>query len=531
MKLRALTLVSGLLAVNQIMLAGEPAVTKPGPNPPPRPETVLLLKLQNAPNSFEPVAEMTRPRVDNRTTVGVHITNLSPIDNCTPGNRSSTPTPQTNPLESLVTTISGLGGFSLALEHVNLLSTRMDTLEIENKPPEKKKPFSDDPRFTRFWDDSHGFHTGAATITTSQRKLLDGIDQAARTLATYPKKDYRGKLWRNFDPEGSSEIKPTRDLITNPLTTVDDAARQQAIVDEMSGFVTDLAKTTTTTPKLKPTPEEVAALSDMNEAIGQARGMMAIINNNNEALKNAQKDLKTAYVGLVKVHDDFNRRCPTCADPAQKPGEVYVENDVLAQDISLPTAHKTTDGGAVSCVSTVDYKTATTDSMTYSVLYQDSPRLSASAGMLTTFQRKQIVGTTQVAAQNSTGFNTEFAITDQARSQVFPMAFVNYRLGRYGKKMLGRTHEDEYAFSTHASAGFGINPNSGTNQPEFFAGMAIAVNRFMFHPGVHFGRTQTLGGGFALNTLVPATFSGTVPVNWGYHATFSIGFSVRVAPF
>jgi hypothetical protein len=81
------------------------------------------------------------------------------------------------------------------------------------------------------------------------------------------------------------------------------------------------------------------------------------------------------------------------------------------------------------------------------------------------------------------------------------------------------------------SAGFGVNPNSGTPQPEFFIGPAVGFNRLMIHAGAHFGRTESLAGGFVLNSTVPATFTGNPPIAWSYHPMISIGFSVRAAPY
>ena len=80
-------------------------------------------------------------------------------------------------------------------------------------------------------------------------------------------------------------------------------------------------------------------------------------------------------------------------------------------------------------------------------------------------------------------------------------------------------------WTAHLTAGMGINPNNGANQPEFFLGLALGFNRFLIHPGVHFGRMQSLGGGFTPGTAVGSGI--TPPINWSYHAAFSIGFSVR----
>jgi len=123
-----------------------------------------------------------------------------------------------------------------------------------------------------------------------------------------------------------------------------------------------------------------------------------------------------------------------------------------------------------------------------------------------------------------------FKITDRAQVQLIPMAYVNYRIAPYASSHFGRNKEDELVWTTHLTGGFGINPNTGTNQPEFFFGLAVGFNRFMLHPGVHFGRTESLGGGYVLNTIVPTGVT-TPPISWSYHPAFSIGFSVRIAPY
>jgi hypothetical protein len=85
-------------------------------------------------------------------------------------------------------------------------------------------------------------------------------------------------------------------------------------------------------------------------------------------------------------------------------------------------------------------------------------------------------------------------VTDRGQVQLVPMAFVNYRIFPYASSHYGKGKESELVWTTHLSAGVGVNPNTGTNQPEFFFGMGIGLNRFMLHPGIHVGRTENLGG-------------------------------------
>jgi len=275
---------------------------------------------------------------------------------------------------------------------------------------------------------------------------------------------------------------------------------------------------------------ELKALRKVDEILDRAKATMALIASNNAALQTAQTNLKTNYMALAKVVDDFSRR--------KEQKIVSEDGGVLIQDFNLGTDRKATITGNLSCVSDVYGKTPTTDAINFSILYQDVPHWSASAGLLTTLQRKRIIGIVDqpvTPATNPPTFTPDFGITDQARAQVLPMAFVNYRLTpyhfHYDKLMshYGRNREDTLVWTAHVSGGIGVNSNNGANQPEFFLGLALGLNRFMIHPGFHFGRMQSLGGGYTLGTQAPDKI--TVPINWSYHPAFSIGFSVRLAPY
>jgi hypothetical protein len=163
------------------------------------------------------------------------------------------------------------------------------------------------------------------------------------------------------------------------------------------------------------------------------------------------------------------------------------------------------------------------------VLYQNVPRVSVSAGLLTTFLQKTIIGIQGVAGPSNTSVNY-FKVTDSSRAQVFPMAFFNLRtFGPLLTTWPGQP-ENELVIANSVSAGIGINPNTGTNQAEFFLGDAISFGRAYVHLGAHFGRTESLGGGFQLNTPSPTGLT-SAPINWNYHVAFSVGLSVRLSPF
>jgi hypothetical protein len=298
-------------------------------------------------------------------------------------------------------------------------------------------------------------------------------------------------------------------------------------------------------PPSGPTECDLKALAEVDDILDRANAVLSLIGDNNKTLESGQATLKTAYLAMLKIEDDFKRRLMLGVVHQDQTVVDHVPHTILYQDFQLGTDWKNNDTGYFACVTDVDGKTATTTNIYYTLLYQDVPHWSASAGLLTSFLGKRVIGLTDQyapptpatpatltmpATPGTPNSNSIFAITGQARVQVFPMAFLNYRFLPYLTTHYGRGRESELVWTTNLSAGIGVNPNTGTNQPEFFAGLALGLNHLMLHPGIHFGRTENLTGGFAFNTPLASTVS-TVPLNWGYHMAFSIGFSVRVAPY
>jgi hypothetical protein len=275
-------------------------------------------------------------------------------------------------------------------------------------------------------------------------------------------------------------------------------------------------------PPAEPTSCDVTALKKVDETADQAKAEMSIIADNNKALESAQGALKTNYATLLRADADYRRRLDQ---------HVILHPDgVLIQKIDVGTDRKATSPGSISCVSDIDGKTPTTTNINYSLLYQDVPRWTASVGFLVTSQEKKIIDIATQTGSDPSSPTQVFQTTDRAPVQVLPMVYVNYRFLRYASTHYGKGKEDELIWTAHVSGGFGVNPNTGTNQPEAFLGLALGLNRFLIHPGVHFGRTESLGGGFALNSTVPSGIT-KAPITFSYHPAFSVGFSVRVAPY
>lgn len=275
-------------------------------------------------------------------------------------------------------------------------------------------------------------------------------------------------------------------------------------------------------PLIQPSDCDRKDLQKVDDLIENAKTEVGVLNDNNKTLQGAQATLKTSYTALVKVKLDFKRRT--------QQNVIAIDGNVVVQKFNVSPDRKVTSPGNIACVSDLDGKTPTTININYSLLYQDIPHWTASAGFLVSFQQKKIIDIVDQTGSDPSSSTKVFQVTDTASAQFIPMAFVNYRLPWMTTSQYGKGKEDELVWTTHLSAGFGINPNSGTNQPEGFLGFAIGLNRLLFHPGVHFGRTEGLGGGFALNSAVPPNVT-KAPIVFSYHPAFSIGFSVRLAPY
>src|SRR5665213_1836972 len=97
---------SRALIVIQCFIAGQIGFAQAPPVPP----RILAIVLRNAPNDREPINEPNRIRIDDRAPVTIRLMNISPLDVCSLGARTQSPTVEVNPFESLVSTIAGLGG-------------------------------------------------------------------------------------------------------------------------------------------------------------------------------------------------------------------------------------------------------------------------------------------------------------------------------------------------------------------------------------------------------------------------------------
>jgi hypothetical protein len=81
-----------------------------------------------------------------------------------------------------------------------------------------------------------------------------------------------------------------------------------------------------------------------------------------------------------------------------------------------------------------------------------------------------------------------------------------------------------------------FGPDHGKQlQPNFAcdAGASITVVAPAFPGPAHFGRVESLGGGFSVDTPVPASFTSSTlgRIDWHYQDVYRNRLSVRIAPW
>ena len=202
----------------------------------------------------------------------------------------------------------------------------------------------------------------------------------------------------------------------------------------------------------------------------------------------------------------------------------------FSKDLPMVPNRQQTAATSISCTNSITKK-ASGPTIPVTVMYEGRPDLSVSVGALLSTIEKQKLGTTAVSTgTNSTGqptFKSVFAVVDHAPVQVIPFAFLNYRLLNLEKKNPDPAKQPKYTL--HASTGVGVNPNSGSNEVEFFFGLAFGIKKLLVQVGDHVGRFQEgFSGGFKIGDTVPANFPSTLPIHKVYRNGFGIALSYRL---
>jgi hypothetical protein len=541
---RRVTMFTKLVAITFLFVAAtscfakDECQAKPG---------VKTINIPLASQSMEPVCEPERIRVNDRSPMTIVVQNLSPLEVCALTPTAPTVTAVTNPIESIINTISAYKAFDFPAATAHTAGTHPLGALFKTAGPNPDTDARD-----LFEKLSGQVIPLAKGIYVKQSDMQNTFKTDIMNLSNYIAADYRGKKWSDFAPDKDPNITKARQDIafpviqsggtTTPATELD-WAPLQALLDQLKALQPRLIVSCTTAG----TECDQNILSKTSQDIEQATSILTILQDNFKSLQSSQTAIQASIAVLDSIKTDFAIRVNNSQKIQKFPKDpaniasldptalgVFQHTQILTQSFSLGTNYGATATGSIACSMTETAPaTPTTDAMSYTVLYQNVPALTVSAGMLISFIQKNEYGVTEANAPTTTPptVNTVFSITDSAPASVVPMAYINYRFAPPILKTWWGEPNNEMVISHNLSAGIGLNTNTGTTQPEFFAGYAIGFGRALIHAGLDYGRTESLGGGFALG-VVPMGFTGTTaPIDWAFHPGFAIGISVRIAPF
>lgn len=241
-----------------------------------------------------------------------------------------------------------------------------------------------------------------------------------------------------------------------------------------------------------PDPQQ---LSSLTQAIDLARSAI-------DALTDALTKLKAARADLGGIESDLD--------------DVSDSSWTFARTLTADRNARLT--GAVSCADVRTRKT-TLEPVAWTVTFQDTPRVTLSAGVMVSLLPKEEADIVNVATDRS-GADVDAVHEVQqtsSRPQLVPMSYLHIRLGSGFA-----TRNRLVTFSL--AEGIGLNLNN--KEPEFFSGVSVAFGSFYVSGGFHIGHREQPGGGFSVGDR--PTSSVTLPVERPWTARPAIVFSYRI---
>jgi hypothetical protein len=433
-------------------------------------------------------------RVPNQSTVIIKITNKSPFDECELTELKLTPIVEPDPLETILKIFAkGFGGLPAAAA-----GGAAPVLLVV--PPKFSPPTTLAEKLydmTKQLKEDFILDLKRADITSKRQKLLL---EELNNFIKYP-------------PTNSNDFNSPRSING---TTIESGPNLIAhLFTELSrNEVYDLELRTSNYNSIRKQVEKLndllvpEILQDLDEINSNLTKYKSVY----EAMENALALFKSNHKILKQVQENLNA------------GKDPFSQELMA---ALPFTQQSAQRN-VLCKNSATKKSVFSDPVPIAFLFKKDNPLSVSVGVLLSTSPKQKLGITQIntGTNSSPSFRNEFAVVDRASYQVIPFGFINYRLMYFGSKSNVAKPPD---FSLNISAGVGVNPNSGTNEVEYFIGPSIGYKRFFIQFGDHIGRFQKgFTGGFNIGDTVPANFPAALPIEKEYRHKFGIAFSYRL---
>ncbi|MFM9903652.1 MAG: hypothetical protein ACKVQJ_03665 [Pyrinomonadaceae bacterium] len=431
---------------------------------------------ENAPEIIGPF------EVPNTSKVTIKVIEKSPFDDCSLGEIKLTDIKESDAIAAILKILAKASGFSIPDGMSDLANDKIPT-----------DPTGDLLNELKLW----------RRDLTDKNNAAKGTIKAAADLA-HKLDDLFAKPPRNRNDYVASfgVIKPLLEtaLSGGEPTTEPEEVRYPLVRERYKVLVT------TGVPA-----SDQPALAEAGRVLDDVAGLIASLKINTSALVAARVEMRTVRVYLNQV------------EYAVQNGNPFEKEFVL-----LGYTQKAAET-SITCTNTFT-KNVTLSKLPVTVLYKNDPALSVSVGILLSTTAKQKLGIvpqrTGVDSNGVPTFKNVFGVADHARVQIVPFSFINYRLFYFGAKSEPLA-KPKYSLSL--SAGVGVNPNSGSNEVEYFFGPALGIKNYLIQFGDHIGRFQKgLNGGFVLGDTVPANFPSTLPINKVYKHGFGIAISYRL---
>jgi hypothetical protein len=176
--------------------------------------------------------------------------------------------------------------------------------------------------------------------------------------------------------------------------------------------------------------------------------------------------------------------------------------------------------GTVTCTDVMS-KDPTMDPVAFSIVYQDPPRFSLSAGLMISGVTRHAYSVEPQADPTVTSAdNLKYKIADASSAiQVVPFTFVNTRVGNGCRRW-------DRDFTFNLAAGVGVNPNGGTKEVEVGLGPSLGIGNVYLQTGFHFARPAALGGGFKSGDVVFKDFP--LPVSRAWETGWGVSILYRI---
>ncbi len=414
-------------------------------------------------------------RVENETTVTVVLIKKSPFESCK-NEVKREELPDVSAIPTLLGLITDLAG----------------SLHVLAAPVEAPAPVDPAQRIAAELQQ-------IANEAERQMKLAAAVQEAYEAVTTSLKAFYRTKyIAKKYGVPGAKD---------EVAFEADRSARETAVTEVLKkelphtagGEQTYKAVISDYARYLRSSDANPDVIPQLERQISRARSML-------DALAKVVADLEAARTKLKSTADYLGE----LKDP-----EWEARADLRA-DINAKLS------GSFSCTSDISGNPTLDPPVAYTVTFQNTPRLSLTAGLIVSTVPRNSVGLEHVEdSPNDPKVTFHNEILDhQSSPQVVPFSFFNIRIfnpWRWKNRIM----------TFNATPGVGLNPNNGGTSAEFFLGLSFGFGNFFLAGGAHIGHELKPANGFNLHDK-PDDDLKAVPLHTPWTPGIAVAVSYRI---